>query len=238
MMIPHHPEIPHHDRLIFALDVATVAEARAWIARLGDAVSHYKIGLELLSSGGYFELLAELKAADKRVFADLKLHDIPATVSAAVAGMARHRPDLLTVHAYPAAIAAAAPQAGHMKLLAVTVLTSISADELEASGVGLSLERTVLTRAQASVAAGAAGLVCSGLEAARLRAELGPGPLIVCPGIRASAGGDDQQRTVDVATAFANGADYIVVGRPIRQAADSRAAALAIQQTIVSCFRR
>ena len=119
-MTPHHPEIPHHDRLIFALDVATVAEARAWIARLGDAVSHYKIGLELLSSGGYFELLAELKAADKRVFADLKLHDIPATVSAAVAGMARHRPDLLTVHAYPAAIAAAAPHAGQTRLLAVT----------------------------------------------------------------------------------------------------------------------
>lgn len=228
----HHPEIPAHERLIFALDVADLASARAWITRLGDSVSHYKIGLELLSSGGYFDLLAELKAAGKRVFADLKLHDIPATVAAAVAGMARHAPDLLTLHAYPAAIAAASPQAGSMRLLAVTVLTSISAAELRASGVADTPDDTVAQRARAAVAAGAAGLVCSGLEAPRLRAELGAAPLIVCPGIRAQAGGDDQQRTVDVRQAFINGADYIVVGRPIRQASDPIAAALGIQKTI------
>ncbi len=228
----HHPEIPLSERLIFALDVADLDHARAWIARLGDAVVHYKIGLELLSCGGYFELLRELKAAGKRVFADLKLHDIPATVAAAAAGVARHGPDLLTLHAYPAAIAAAAQQAGSTRLLAVTVLTSISAEELSASGVDRSLEATVSLRARDAIAAGAAGLVCSGLEVARLRAELGSGPLIVCPGIRTAPGGDDQQRTVDVATAFANGADYIVVGRPIRNASDPRAAALAIQRSI------
>jgi orotidine-5'-phosphate decarboxylase len=228
----HHPDIPTAERLIFALDVADLDQARAWIARLGDAVTHYKIGLELLSSGGYFELLGELKRAGKRVFADLKLHDIPATVAAAVAGLARHQPDLLTVHAYPAAIAAAAPLAGTTKLLAVTVLTSISADELRATGVERALDDCVALRARDAIAAGAAGLVCSGLEAARLRAELGSTPLIVCPGIRTTPGSDDQQRTVDVATAFAFGADYIVVGRPIRNAADPRDAALAIQHTI------
>jgi orotidine-5'-phosphate decarboxylase len=232
MMSFHHPEIPANERLIFALDVAESDQARAWVERLGDAVVHYKIGLELLSSGSYFELLRELKDAGKQVFADLKLHDIPATVAAAVAGVARHRPDLLTVHAYPAAIAAAAPLAGSTRLLAVTVLTSIGDQELQASGVDRPLAETVSLRARDAIAAGAAGLVCSGLEAARLRAELGSRPLIVCPGIRTAPGGDDQQRTVDVATAFANGADYIVVGRPIRNAADPRAAALAIQDTI------
>ena len=231
-----HPEIPTRERLVFALDVSSAAEARAWIARLGDSVQHYKIGLELLASGDYFALLAELKGAGKRVFADLKLHDIPATVAAAVGGMARHGADLLTVHAYPAAIAAAAPQAGATRLLAVTVLTSIAPAELAASGVAGAVEDVVSARARAAVAAGAAGLVCSGLEAKRLRADLGPGPLIVCPGIRATPGGDDQQRTVDVATAFANGADYIVVGRPIRQAADPCAAAESIQQIVARSF--
>lgn len=231
-----HPEIPARERLIFALDVADAGAARAWIARLGDSVQHYKLGLELLACGDYFPLLGELRAAGKRVFADLKLHDIPATVAAAVAGLARHGAGLLTVHAYPAAIAAAAPQAAPTRLLAVTVLTSIGAQELAADGVSGSPADVVVRRARAAIAAGAAGLVCSGLEAKRLRAELGDVPLIVCPGIRATPGGDDQQRTVDVASAFANGADYIVVGRPIRQAPDPRAAAEAIQQIIRGCF--
>lgn len=232
----HHPHIPTRDRLIYALDVADLASARSAIRQLGEQVTHYKIGLELLSSGGYFELLAELRAAGKRVFADLKLHDIPATVAAAVAGMARHQPDLLTVHAYPAAIAAAAPRAGAMQLLAVTVLTSISAAELAASGVHGEAADVVVARARAAIAAGAHGLVCSGQEAARLRRELGSAPLIVCPGIRASAGGDDQARTVTVSEAFAAGADYIVVGRPIRQAPDPAAAAAAIQDTLAGLF--
>ncbi|GMU42560.1 MAG: orotidine-5'-phosphate decarboxylase [Xanthomonadales bacterium] len=230
-------KIPLRERLIFALDVADATQARAWIARLGDSVQHYKLGLELLAGGEYFDLLAELKSAGKRVFADLKLHDIPNTVAGAVRGMARHRADLLTLHAYPAAIAAAAAHAGATRLLAVTVLTSMGPAELADSGVAGAVADVVVRRARAAIAAGAAGLVCSGLEAGRLREALGGGPLIVCPGIRATPGGDDQQRTVDVAGAFANGADYIVVGRPIRQSEDPRAAAEAIQQTIRGCFQ-
>lgn len=230
------PTIADRERLIFALDVADAGEARRWVERLGDSVVFYKLGLELLAGGDYFALLAELKAAGKRVFADLKLHDIPATVAAAVAGLARHRPDLLTLHAYPAAIAAAAAQAGETRLLAVTVLTSMSGQDLQDSGVSGPVEEVVLERARQAVAAGAHGLVCSGLEAARLRQELGPAPLIVCPGIRTAPAGDDQKRTVDVYQAFANGADHIVVGRPIRQAGDPRAAAEAIQDTIAAIF--
>lgn len=231
-MLMHHPEIPLRERLIFALDVADAQSARTWIKRLGDAVWHYKIGLELLSSGAYFDLLAELKAAGKQVFADLKLHDIPATVAAAVAGIARHAPDLLTMHAYPAAIAAAAPHAAGTRLLAVTVLTSMGPADLIDSGIDCALGEVVSRRARASIAAGAAGLVCSGLEAARLRAELGSTPLIVCPGIRSNRTDDDQQRTVDATQALASGADYLVVGRPIRNAPDPVAAAYAFQREI------
>lgn len=227
-------QIPSHDRLIFALDVASLSDARAWIDRLGDAVSHYKIGLELLGSGDYFTVLAELKARGKRVFADLKLHDIPATVAGAAASLARHGADLLTVHAYPDAIAAAAPKAGATKLLAITVLTSMDDAALAASGVTLSMTETVERRAVGAINAGASGVVCSGLEAKRLRAVLGPNALIVCPGIRSEPGGDDQQRTVTVEEAFANGADYIVIGRPIRRAVDPKAAAQAIQTRIAN----
>lgn len=227
-----HPEIADRERLIFALDVADADSARQWITRLGDSVQHYKIGLELLTCGAYFELLAELKSAGKRVFADLKLHDIPATVSSAVKGMARHAPDFLTVHAYGAALRMAAPHKGQTRLLAITVLTSMSDADLVESGVAAALADVVVQRARAALAAGADGLVCSGLEAARLRQELGQDALLICPGIRTEPGGDDQQRTVDVRQAFLNGADYIVVGRPIRQAPDPVASAAAIQQQI------
>lgn len=222
------------DRLIFALDVASLAEARLWIDRLGDAVTHYKIGLELLGSGEYFTVLAELKSRDKRVFADLKLHDIPATVAGAVSSLAQHGADLLTVHAYADAIAAAAPHAGATKLLAVTVLTSMSDAALAASGVTLGMAETVERRAVGAFNAGASGVVCSGLEAGRLRDVLGHDALIVCPGIRSEPGGDDQQRTVTVEQAFELGASHIVVGRPIRHANDPRAAAEAIQTRIAN----
>lgn len=233
---PHHPEIPSHERLIFALDVDTLDSARDWVQRLGDSVHFYKIGLELLASGDYFTLLAQLRAAGKRVFADLKLHDIPATVAAAVAALARHQPDLLTLHAYPDAIRAAAPLAGASKLLAVTVLTSMDQASLGESGVSMPVEEAVSLRARGALTAGAHGLVCSGLEARRLRTELGSTPLIVCPGIRAQAAGDDQQRTVSVRQAFEYGADHIVIGRPIRQAPNPRAAAEAIQRSIAEIF--
>jgi orotidine-5'-phosphate decarboxylase len=232
--MPFFNAIAVRERLVFALDVSTLHEARSWIDRLGDSVMHYKIGLELLGSGDYFSLLAELKHRGKRVFADLKLHDIPATVAAAVANLAPHGADLLTVHAYRDAIAAAAPRAGATRLLAITVLTSMDDAALLASGVGLGMAAAVERRARDAVDAGAAGVVCSGLEAAALRRALGDRALIVCPGIRSEPGGDDQQRTVSVEQAFAAGADYIVVGRPIRQAADPRAAAESIQQRIAN----
>jgi orotidine-5'-phosphate decarboxylase len=146
--------------------------------------------------------------------------------------MRRHAPDLLTLHAYPAAIAAARAVAGDTALLAVTVLTSMGAEELSADGLAGSPAEVVLRRARAAVAAGARGLVCSGQEAALLRRELGRAPLIVCPGIRTTAGGDDQKRTVSVAEAFVNGADYIVVGRPIRQSEDPAASARLTQELV------
>jgi orotidine-5'-phosphate decarboxylase len=227
-----HPEIPASERLIVALDYADAAQARALVERLGEYVHHYKLGLELLTGGEYFALLAELKSAGKRVFADLKLHDIPATVAAAVAGMRRHAPDLLSLHAYPAAIEAARAVAGDTALLAVTVLTSMDAADLAADGLNGTPAEVVLRRARAAVAAGARGLVCSGQEAALLRRELGCAPLIVCPGIRTTPGGDDQKRTVSIEEAFANGADYIVIGRPIRESVDPAASAIAAQDLI------
>lgn len=215
------------DRLIFALDVASRADAERWIDRLGDSVSFYKIGLELLASGDYFHVLDTLARRDKRIFVDLKLHDVPATVAAAVAGLARWPVRFCTVHSYPAMLQAAAAVKGDMRLLAVTVLTSMDDADLRQQGVQQPAAEAVLSRALASREAGGDGVIASGREAAALRAALGPDYLIVCPGIRsdAEAGNDDQKRTVDVARAFADGADHVVVGRPIRHAADPAAAA-------------
>ncbi len=226
--------IPLEHRLIFALDVASADDALAWVDRLGDSVSFYKIGLELLASGDYFRVLDRLAARDKQVFADLKLHDVPATVAAAVRGLARWPIRFCTVHAYPTMLRAAAAERGDMKLLAVTVLTSMDEQDLREQGITQSAEQAVLERARLARAAGCDGVIASGREAALLRSALGPEFLIVCPGIRsnADAGGDDQKRTVDVASAFANGADHIVVGRPIRHAPDPRAAAERIRTEI------
>ncbi|WP_395790510.1 orotidine-5'-phosphate decarboxylase [Aquimonas sp.] len=229
--------VPARQRLIFALDVSTAREAHAWIERLGDSVAFYKIGLELLTSGDYFRVLDYLAEQDKRIFVDLKFHDVPATVGHAVRGLARFPVDFCTIHgqqpAMMRAAAEAAGAAGAMKILAVTVLTSMDAGDLSADGITRSPAEQVLTRAQAAQAAGCHGVIASGQEAASLRAARGKDFLIVCPGIRPNGpGGDDQKRTVGVAAAFANGADYIVVGRPIRQAADPRLAADALVDEI------
>ena len=232
-----HEPVPARERLIFALDVATRAEALAWIDRLGDAVGFYKIGLELLTSGDYFAVLEALAARGKRVFADLKFHDVPATVAAAVRGLSRYPVAFATIHGQDAAMMrAAAEHKGGIGLLAVTVLTSLDQQDLEASGVRMPVGELVLARARLALAAGCDGVVASGQEARALRAALGPGLVIVCPGIRPAAAGDDQKRTVDVPTAFANGADYIVVGRPIRAAADPAASAEAIQAQIAAAL--
>ena len=231
-------DIPTTDRLIFALDVGAVDQARGLVERLDDSVQFYKIGLELCMSGGYFDLLEWLVARDKRVFVDLKFFDVPATVAAAVRQLRNRGVTLTTVHGNQSIMEAAAAAKGDVKVLAVTVLTSLDRGDLDDLGFDCDVAELVLSRARRALEAGCDGVVASGLEAARLREMLDHRLLVVTPGIRPVENKpvDDQKRTVDVAQAFANGADYIVVGRPIRDAADPRAAALAIQATIAGVF--
>ncbi len=230
--------VPGRERLIAALDVPTAAEARALAERLGDAVRFYKIGLELFTAGGYFELLQWLRARGCGVFADLKLYDIPETVRRAVANLRASGATFLTVHAERSILEAAAREKGDLKILAVTVLTSFDQHAIAEMGYAGSVEDLVLQRARAALAAGCDGVIASGLEAPRLKAEFGSKLLVVTPGVRpAGAGAQDQKRVVDVSQAFANGADYIVVGRPIRDAADPRAAAEGIQASIAAAMQ-
>ena len=230
--------IPREERLIFALDVPTVAQAQALVERLGDSIHVYKIGLELLTSGQYFELLDWLRGRGHQVFCDLKFFDVPATVGAAVAGLARRGATFATVHGNQAIMEAAVANKGALKILAVTALTSLDRGDLDDLGFTVDVEKLVLSRARRALEAGCDGVVSSGLEAPMLREFIDQRLLVVAPGIRPVENKpvDDQKRTVDVAQAFRNGADYIVVGRPIRDAADPRAAAQAIQQTIAGVF--
>ncbi|TAN08862.1 MAG: orotidine-5'-phosphate decarboxylase [Rhodanobacteraceae bacterium] len=228
------PPIPARERLIVALDVPDLAAAVAWVERLGDTVAFYKIGLELLSGGDYFRVLDALAARGKKIFADLKLHDVPATVAGAVRGLAKRPITFATLHCDSRSmLEAAVAEKGSLQLLAVTVLTSNDARDLAALGVVGEPADVVIRRARVARAAGVDGVVCSGADLPRLRAALGPDLLTVCPGIRPAVhAGDDQKRTVDVPTAFAHGADYIVVGRPIRNAPDPAATAAAIVRQI------
>jgi orotidine-5'-phosphate decarboxylase len=229
------------DRLIVALDFSDVAQARALVATLGDSVSFYKIGMELAYGGtsadNGFALGDELRRKGKKIFLDLKLHDIPNTVQRATAQIARRGVDFLTVHAFPQTMAAAkAGAAGsRLKLLAVTVLTSYDDDDLAAAGYRFPVRDLVPHRAQQAVALGIDGLVAAASEAAELRRALGPEIILVTPGIRPAGGAaGDQKRVATPAAAIAAGADYLVVGRPITEAADPRAAAEAIQHEIAT----
>lgn len=226
--------IPPQDRLIVALDVPTAAEARALAAELGAAVTFYKIGLELFMAGGYFELLEHLRAAGKKVMVDLKFFDVPRTVGAAVARLAERDVTFATVHGNDAILRAAAEAKGSVQILGVTVLTSLDQGDLDDLGFTVDVERLVLSRARRALEVGCDGVVCSGHELVALRREL-PGRLLcVVPGIRpvTNREEDDQKRTVDVAEALRRGADYLVIGRPILQAPDRRAAAEAIQAQV------
>ena len=229
--------IPRRERLIVALDVPTASEARAMVEKLGDAVSFYKIGLELATTGEYFDLAEWLVKRGKRVFCDLKLHDIPETVRRAVANLRGRGVTFLTVHADRGVMGAAVKERGEVKILAVTVLTSTGQADLAEQGYGGKLEDLVMRRAGAAAELGCDGVITSGLEVSSLRAKFGGKLLFVTPGIRpvGSAAGD-QKRVVDAAQAFGNGADYIVVGRPVRDASDPKAAAAAIQKTISGIF--
>ena len=230
--------IPREERLIAALDVADAAQARTLVERLGDSVRFYKVGLELFMAGGVFELMDWLAKRGNKVFADLKFFDIPETVAAAVRGLRKRGVTFATVHGNQAMLEAAGAAKGDVKILAVTVLTSLDQGDLDDLGFRCDIEKLVLSRARRALAAGCDGVISSGMEASALKRELGERLLVVTPGIRPveNRPSDDQKRTVDVAQAFANGADYIVVGRPIRQAADPRGAAQAIQSTIASVF--
>jgi orotidine-5'-phosphate decarboxylase len=228
--------IPARERLIVALDVPGYDEALALVETLGDSVWFYKLGLELFMADRYFELLDELVGRGKRIFVDLKFFDIPATVAAAVRQLARRGADFATVHGNEAMIAAACAEKGALKLLAVTVLTSIDQSDFGDLGVEVRIEDLVVSRARRVVALGCDGVVSSGVEARALREAIGPGFLIVSPGIRPLESADDQRRVVTPLEAFQNGADYIVVGRPIRAASDPRGAALRIQETVSALF--
>jgi orotidine 5''-phosphate decarboxylase, subfamily 1 len=230
-----------HERLIFALDVPGKAQAIEWVERLGDAVSFYKIGMELLASGEYFDVLEELARRDKRVFVDLKFFDIPATVAGVIRRLSQWPVDYCTIHGWHPAMmeAAASANTSDMRLLAVTVLTSMGRPDLAQMGIDREPVDVVVERALAAQAAGIDGVIASGQEAAPIRAATGAGFSIVCPGIRPGGpAGDDQQRTVGVARAFADGADAIVVGRPIRLAPDPQAAARAMQVEISQVFNK
>lgn len=236
--------LARRERLIVALDVPTAAEARALVERLGDAACFYKVGLELFSAGGYFELIEWLTKRGNKVFADLKLYDIPETVRRATANLASSGATFLTVHGHRSVMEAAAREKGTLRILAVTVLTSFDARDLAEMRSTATVDELVMARARGAAECGCDGVIASGMESPKLKAAFGSKLLVVTPGIRPIAEGDpsrgrpadDQKRTVDAAQAFRGGSDYIVVGRPIRNAPDPRAAALAIQNTIEGIF--
>ena len=228
--------LPARDRLIVALDLPSVAEARALVAKLGVSVTFYKIGMELVYAGG-LGLAGELAGAGKQVFVDLKLHDIPNTVERATAQIARLGATFLTVHGYPQTMAAArAGAAGSaLKLLAVTVLTSSDDADLAAAGYALSARDLVARRAAQARDAGLDGIILSPREASAMRGLLGPDMLLVTPGVRpAGAEADDQKRVMTPGQAIAAGADYLVVGRPVVQAVDPAGAAEAVVAEIAA----
>lgn len=230
-------DIPVDERLIFALDVADNTAAKALVEELGDAVKFYKIGLELLMGGEYFDMIRWLNERNKKVFVDLKFFDVPETVRKAVRQLKKYGVSFATVHGNQNMLAAAAAEETGVKILGVTVLTSCDQDDIEDLGFkGVEIKDIVLSRARRTLEAGCHGVISSGLEAAELRAELGERLLIISPGIRPVANVDDQKRTVSVEQAFKNGADYIVIGRPISKADNPREAALAIQRQIQAVF--
>lgn len=225
------------DRLIVALDLPDLAAARDMIARLGDSVSFYKIGMELAYSGAGLDLARDLARAGKKVFIDLKLHDIPNTVERATRQLAQLGATFATVHAYPQTMAAARKGAAgsDLKLLAVTVMTSYDDADLAAAGYAFGVRDLIARRALQAREAGIDGLVMSPEEAEAMRATLGPDMIIVTPGVRpAGAAAGDQKRVMTPTLAIAAGADHLVVGRPVTEAADPKAAADAIVAEIES----
>lgn len=230
--------IPAAKRLIIALDVPTGAQARSLVEDLGDTVSFYKVGLELFTGDDGFAMVDWLTRRGKQVFVDLKFFDVPATVARAVSQLRGRQVSFATVHGNDAMMRAAAEAAGEVGILAVTVLTSLDAADMRDLGFDCDIPALVRSRAQRAVALGCAGVVASGQEAAMLRKTLGDDGLIVTPGIRPVRQDDDQKRTVTPTQALRDGADYLVVGRPVRDAGNPREAARVIQDEIASALGR
>jgi len=231
--------IPVNERLILALDVEGVDEARKLVAQLGDSVKFYKLGLQMFMAVGYFDFADELRKMGKKVFVDLKFFDVPETVASAVRSLAKRDVTFATVHGNDEILRSACATKGSLKILAVTVLTSLDRNDINALGFKCDVDELVLSRAKRALELGCDGVISSGLEAPKLRADLGDRFLIVSPGIRPVENklvDDDQKRVVTVEEAFRNGADYIVVGRPIRNAPDPAVAAADIQRRIAQLF--
>mgnify|MGYP001133517736 CR=1 FL=1 len=231
--------IPARDRLIVALDLPTVADAEAMVAGLGDSVTFYKVGLQMIFAGG-IDSARRLAGEGKQVFLDAKLLDIDNTVEGAVSSIVPLGVTFLTIHAYPKAMRAAVKARGDaaLKLLGVTVLTSLDAADLAAAGYAAAPDALVAARAADARAAGMDGVVASPAEAAAVRRIIGPDVALVTPGVRpAGTASGDQKRVATPGSAIRDGADYLVVGRPVTSAADPRAAAEAIVTEIDSALQ-
>ena len=226
--------IKNSDRLIFAVDVPEIEHAKDLIRQLDTSVDFFKIGMELMMTGDYFELLDWLVERDKKVFVDLKLFDVPATVSKAIKRLSKRGAYFTTIHGNQSMMEAAAAEKGDLKVLAVTALTSLDRGDLDDLGFDCAVEDLVISRARRAYESGVDGIVASGLELPSIRKALEDKILIVTPGIRPveNRQTDDQKRVVSVERAFQDGADYIVVGRPIQNADNPREAAELIQESI------
>jgi len=229
-------DINVEDRLIFALDVPEIDQAKDIVTELDDSVNFYKIGMEMLMTGGYFELLNWLIERDKKVFVDLKFFDVPETVGRTIARLSDYGATFATVHGNQALMEKAAENKNDLKILAVTALTSLDRGDLDDLGFDCDIQELVISRAKRAFEAGCDGIVSSGLEVPYIRKYVDNKLIAVTPGIRPVVNDDDQKRVVDVATAFKSGADYIVVGRPIKNAENRYQAASDIQKIIRSVF--
>ena len=229
-------DINVEDRLIFALDLPEIDQAKDIVTELDDSVNFYKIGMEMLMTGSYFELLNWLTERDKKVFVDLKFFDVPETVGRTIARLSDYGATFATVHGNQALMEKAAENKNDLKILAVTALTSLDRGDLDDLGFDCDVKDLVISRAKRAFEAGCDGIVSSGLEVPYIRKYVDNKLIAVTPGIRPVVNDDDQKRVVDVATAFKSGSDYIVVGRPIKNAENRYQAASDIQKIIRSVF--
>lgn len=221
-------DIPLNERIIYALDVPSASEAKKWVETLEAHTRFFKVGLQLFVAAG-FEIVDWILSRHLKVFIDLKFFDVPETVKLAVKALSDRGVTFATVHGNDAMLRAAVEAAQGVQILAVTVLTSLDEADMRDLGFRCSVDDLVLSRAKRALEIGCGGVVSSGLEAPMLRENLGTNFLVVVPGIRPVKNVDDQKRTVDVVQAFQNGADYIVVGRPLREAPDPNAVLTSMQ---------